>query len=390
MAWSQLAETLLLVTGGVVLFLVWQGARRRDRPAVQALRVNEERFRQLTALSADWFWETDAEYRLNWLSGGPAMAALFSAGPACGKRLWEVPGLEVEPRRLVEHLERLLHVEAQLPLFDFEISGKDADGVHCVHEVLGCARYDAAGRVLGYRGVGRDVTAKRRSERALAEAKERLERATESGNLAVWDYDVATDRMFLSEGWAMFLAREPVARTVRSADLLELVHLQDLEGVRRAYLAAMKGSTPNYHVEYRVKTRNGDWKWVLATGRVTQRDASGRALRMSGTVADIDARKRAEEATRDAEERYRSLIELAPDGVTVFSNGIIEYANPAAARIMKAGSPRELMGRKVEDFVHPEHRARFAERAGYLAAGPGVTGFEERKLLCLDGSEIVV
>ena len=387
---SPLVEALMLVAVATILFVAWNAARWRDRRAVQALRLNEERFRQLTALSADWFWETDAEYRLRWLSGGPAMAALFSSGPAYGRKLWEVPGIEVEPCRLVEHLERLLHIDAQLPLFDFEVTGKDVDGDSCVHEVLGRPRYDAAGRFLGYRGVGRDVTSKRRAERALAEAKERLELATVGGNLAVWDCDIATDRIFLSEGWARILGREPVAQTVQSANLLEVVHPKDRTVARDAYLSALTGKTPNYQVEYRVRTDSGNWKWIDSTGRVTQRDASGRALRMSGTVTDVDARKRAEQATRDAEERYRSLIELAPDGVTVFSNGIIEYANPAAARIMKAASPRELLGRKVADFVHPDHRARFAERAEYLAAGPGVTGFEERKLLGVDGSEVLV
>jgi diguanylate cyclase (GGDEF)-like protein/PAS domain S-box-containing protein len=111
---------------------------------------------------------------------------------------------------------------------------------------------------------------------------------------------------------------------------------------------------------------------------------------MSGTVADIDARKRAEQATRDAEERYRSLIELAPDGVLVHSGGVVEYANAAAARLFKAGSPQRLMGMRVEDLVHPEHRERVRERLAYLEAGPGTVSFEERKLPCLDGSETVV
>ncbi|MEK6246040.1 MAG: EAL domain-containing protein [Pseudomonadota bacterium] len=389
MAWSQLVDALLLVIGALVLFGVWTSARRRDRRATQALRVSEERFRHLTSLSADWFWETDAEHRISWLSGGPAVAALFGAEMAHGRKLWEVPGVMVEPRAQVEHFERLEELDAQMPFFDFTISRSDA-GERRVHRITGKPRYDASGKFLGYRGVGQDITEKRRAERALAEAKERLELATEGGNLALWDCDVATDRIYLSEGWARILGGEPLAQTVRSVDLLEIVHPQDRAAARNAYMGAVKASASNYHVEYRVQTASGDWKWVLASGRVMQRDAAGRALRMSGTVVEIDARKRAEQATRDAEERYRSLIELAPDGVTVFSNGIIEYVNPAAARLVKAASPKELLGRKVEDFVHPDHRARFAERMRYLGAGPGATSFEERRLQCTDGSDVLV
>src|SRR6185503_11400221 len=157
---------------------------RSDRLATQALRLSEERFRHLTSLSADWFWETDTQHRVSWLSGGAAVATLFGAEMAHGRRLWEVPGVLVEPQALVEHFQRLEELDAQLPFFDFMISRSDAGERH-VHRITGRPRYDAHGRFLGYRGVGQDITDKRRSERSLAEAKERLELATEGGNLAV-------------------------------------------------------------------------------------------------------------------------------------------------------------------------------------------------------------
>ena len=392
MVWSALVEAALLLTGGLVLLGVWFSARRRDLRATQALRVSEERFRHLTSLSADWFWETDTQHRVSWLSGGPAVAALFGAELAHGRRLWEVPGVLVEPRALVEHFERLEELDAQLPFFDFMISRSDA-GERRVHRITGKPRYDGAGKFLGYRGVGQDITDKRRSERSLAEAKERLELATEGGNLAVWDCDVGIGMIFVSHAWAKMLGEEPVAQNVRATDLLKRVHEGDRAGVKKAFVETLKGgAAPQspHNVEFRVRTATGDWRWLLATGRVSERDAEGRALRMTGTLVEIDARKRAEQASRDAEERYRTLVELAPDGVVIQSNGVIEYANSAAALMLGATSPRQLMGMKSEDFIHPEHRARHAERMGYLEAGPGKTPFEERRLRRLDGAETVI
>ena len=385
---SNLVEALLLVTGGLVLFGVWFSARRRDQRATQALRLSEERFRHLTSLSADWFWETDAQHRVSWLSGGPAVAALFGAEMAHGRKLWEVPGVAVEPRALVEHFERLLELDAQMPFFDFMISRSDA-GERRVHRITGKPRYDAAGRFLGYRGVGQDITEMRRAARALGEAKERLELATEGGNLAVWDCDVGADTVFLSRGWAKLIGEEPVARTLRSQDLYQAIHAADRDAVRASFLRALKGATVQ-SVEFRAWTVSGEWRWLLATGCVGERDAEGRALRMTGTIVDVDARKRAEQATRDAQERYRSLIELAPDGVIVSSGGVIEYANPEAARILKAGSAKRLLGTRSEEYIHPEHRARYRDRRAYLEAGPGTTAFEERTLRCFDGSDVVV
>ena len=386
MVWSQLVEALLLVTGGLVLLGVWYTARRRDLRATQALRVSEERFRHLTSLSADWFWETDAQHRVSWLSGGPAVAALFGAQLAHGRRLWEVPGVLVEPRALVEHFERLEELDAQLPFFDFVISRSDA-GERRVHRITGKPRYDAAGKFLGYRGVGQDITDKRRADRSLAEAKERLELATEGGNLAVWDIDIGNDQIHLGGGWIETMG---MRRFERSVDLYELVHPSDRERIRAAFLRAIKGEPAPSGLEFRMRTASGDWKWVYCMGRVTQRDDEGRALRMSGTIVEIDARKRAEQASRDAEERYRTLIELAPIGVVVQSDGMIEYANSAAATMLGAASARQLMGLRAETFIHEEHREQHRRRIAYLQAGPGKTAFEERRLRRLDGTETVI
>jgi diguanylate cyclase (GGDEF)-like protein/PAS domain S-box-containing protein len=263
-----------------------------------------------------------------------------------------------------------------------------------VHRITGKPRYDVSGRFLGYRGVGQDITDKRRAERSLGEAKERLELATEGGNLAVWDCDVGLGTIFLSHAWAKLLGEEPVARTARSAEIVERIHLRDRDAVRAAFVRTLKGTegrdTTANAVEFRVRTASGDWRWVLATGRVGERDAEGRALRMSGTVTDIDARKRAEQASRDAEERYRSLIELAPDAVIAFSDGHIDYANQAAARLLKAGTTKRLVGLRVEEIVHVAHRERLSERLRYVSAGPGRLEFEDRRLRCLDGSECTV
>ncbi len=315
------------------------------------------------------------------------MAALFGNATAYGKRLWEVPGITVEPQRLVKHLERLLHIDAQLPMFDFEIAGTDASGVRCVHTVLGRARYDREGRFLGYRGVGRDITLRRRAERALTDAKERLQSALDGSNSSIWNTNLATGEVYLSEGWAEFLGQPRVPTQTTVDELAGRVHTEDLARVRQSQIETMKGRRDAYTEEHRVRTAKGDWKWVQSRGKVVERDAAGRALRMTGTNVDITERKRAELALRDAEERYRALIELAPDGVLVGSGGLIEYANPAAARILKAGAVQKLLGLRYADLIHPEHAARYRERTAYLGAGPGTTSFEERRLRCLDGTD---
>ncbi|HJS36915.1 MAG TPA: PAS domain S-box protein, partial [Burkholderiales bacterium] len=386
MEWSLLTEALLLVTAAGIVFAAWMQARRRDRRATQALRASEERFRNLTALSADWFWETDAEHRITWLTGGPSVLGFFGSGLAFGKRLWELPGVELDGPAFTAHIDQL---ERRAPFFELELARARAGGGRHVHVVSGQPRYGAAGEFIGYRGVGRDITERRRGERELASAKERLELALDSSGGILWDTDLQTGKVYLSEGWAEFLGlpRAPTSTTVD--ELLRGVHPDDVPRGLKVSVEVLKGERPDYGGEHRFRVADGSWKWLLSRGRVTERDASGRALRMTGINLDVTARKQAEEARNEAEERYRSLVELAPDAVVVSCGGIIEYANPAAARLIRARSPEEVLGRSMESFVHPEHVQRYRERLGILSAGPHATGFEERRLRCLDGTEIV-
>jgi diguanylate cyclase (GGDEF)-like protein/PAS domain S-box-containing protein len=387
MDWTLATEALLLVAAAGIVFAAWMHARLRDRRATRALRASEERFRQLTALSADWFWETDAEHRITWLTGGPAVLGFFGSGLAFGKRLWELPGVELDGRDFTAQLERM---RRRAPFHELELARTGAGGERLVHVVSGQPRYDAAGAFFGYRGVGRDITERRRGERELTAAKQRLELALEGSRASLWDTDLKCGQVYLSEGWAEFLGlpRAPTATTVNA--LKEGVHAEDLARVVAVQMAVVKGERDDYVEEHRYRAADGSWKWLQSRGKVSERDAGGRALRMTGINLDITARKRAEGALAEAEERYRSLIELAPDAVVVSCGGIIEYANPAAARLVRAAAPREVLGRSMESFVHGEDVARYRERLAYLAAGPGATGFEERRVRRLDGSEVVV
>src|SRR3954469_10912636 len=97
----------------------------RSRRAAQALaeaRKGERRFRDLTELSADWFWETDASHRITWISGGAPVATFFGGTPAYGNRFWEIPGVQVESPTLEALLEGM---GERRPFFDLQLARTD-------------------------------------------------------------------------------------------------------------------------------------------------------------------------------------------------------------------------------------------------------------------------
>ncbi len=362
----MLEALLLAVLAGAGVYAVMQRRAGRVARVLREAAASEQRFRDLTELSADWFWETDASHRVTWISGGIPVATLFGGTPTYGKRFWEIAGVQVEPHALQALLDG---IGERLPFFDLEIKRDDDRGARQVHIISGQCRKDRDGRFLGYRGVGRDVTEQRRAERALAAAKQRLELALSGGNLAEWDYDLAADALYLGAVGAAFIGRGPGPTLARGAELLALIYPDDRAALVRSFIASVKAEARVHVTDFRVRAEAGGWRWLRLTGRVSERDGAGTATRMSGTVADIDDQRRAEEALRKTEQRYRALVSLSGDGVLVSTRGIVEFANAAAARILRAAAPQQLIGMECEELLRPEGRS--LECASTPLAEPG-------------------
>jgi diguanylate cyclase (GGDEF)-like protein/PAS domain S-box-containing protein len=360
------AALLILLSGGIVYVMMWFSFRKLARER-RDLEDNERRFRGLTELSADWFWETDAEHRVEWISGAP-VATFFGAASTYGKRLWEMPQVEVDPRALEAHLERLAK---ELAFFDLEISRTDGRGARQIHIISGQVRSDAAGRFAGYRGVGRDVTEQRIAEDRLFQAKERLELALDGGNLAEVHLDLAQSVVYAGDGWARFLGYDRSPQLTSMDELFALIHKDDQPGFREAFVATLKGDRPEFSREFRILHRQGTWRWLYARGRVMERDRKNvRALRMSGTLADIDARKRAEDAVRKTELRFDNVADLSREYVwETDASWRYTYLSERVEAVL-GYSRAEMLGLTPREFMPlGEHREVEAWFGGHATQG---------------------
>jgi PAS domain S-box-containing protein len=107
-------------------------------------------------------------------------------------------------------------------------------------------------------------------------------------------------------------------------------------------------------------------------------------------VSDITDRKKTEEALRESEHRYRSLIELSPDAILVHAGGKYIYSNPAGLRLFGAENSDELLGKKVLDLVDPAYRDIVGEKIEQSYTRKTPTAKREAKILRLDGTPVVV
>lgn len=151
---------------------------------------------------------------------------------------------------------------------------------------------------------------------ALQKSQERLELALDASELALWDWDLLSDKIYHTRTESIFgLAADKIHGVL--TDLRPLMHPDDLPVLRHAMIEHMKQRTDAYAVEYRVKHSDGHWLWIEDRGRAVQRDANGRVLRMLGTRRDISLRKQHDKeldlASRVFDAGSESIVILDPD-----------------------------------------------------------------------------
>ncbi|MFH1112970.1 MAG: PAS domain S-box protein [Pseudomonadota bacterium] len=206
--------------------------------------------------------------------------------------------------------------------------------------------------------VTRDIDDWKKTQDALRESEQRLELALAGADLALWDWNVQTGEAVFNRRWAEMLGYDPrdVEPQIRSWE--KLLHPDDVPVVMQALNAHLNGTSPAYETEHRLRTKSGDWLWVLDRGKVVNRDAQGRPLRAVGTHLDITTRKSAEMALRQSEEKYRKILETIADGY--------HEADLAGNLILVNDSLCEILGYSREELIGMNYRNLMDEHNAQL------------------------
>jgi two-component system, cell cycle sensor histidine kinase and response regulator CckA len=137
-------------------------------------------------------------------------------------------------------------------------------------------------------------------------------------------------------------------------------------------------------LEKRFRKKDGSEVWVYATTSVLH-SASGEPLHLVSVVEDITQRRGAQSALLQSEERFRQVVESAPEGIVVEAQCIILYLNPVAVRLLGGESAGQLLGRCMLDLIHPDERSAAMDRSAMVARGSPAP-LAERRYIRLDGS----
>ena len=201
-------------------------------------------------------------------------------------------------------------------------------------------------------------------QRALRDSEERYALAMEGANEGHWDWDIATDRLFLSPKMKMLEGRTVnSAITTRTAWIAEtVIHPSDVPRFEAALADHFAGHTSRYECEYRIRQSNGEWCWVLARGRCL-RDPTGKPYRFVGSAIDVTAQKQAQIDKEHLEGQLRQSQKM--EAIGTLAGGIAHDFNNILGAILgygelahKHSAEGSALRRYVDNVMHAAGRAK--------------------------------
>ncbi len=233
-------------------------------------------------------------------------------------------------------LEQALRGERE---FNPEFRVIHADGsIHYI-QAYALIQRDPAGEPLRMVGLNFDITDRKQAEVALRGSEERWQLAVAGANDGIWDWNVQANTVFLSSRWKEMRGFSEADNNNSLQEWLDGIHPDDYEAVMGGVTHHFAGNTEFFEMEYRVRCKDGSYKWILDRGKAL-RDGTGQVIRMAGSETDITQRKLAETALRESEEWSRSLMEGAGDAILLSDiNGHCLTGNRKAEELL--GYPRE-------------------------------------------------
>jgi two-component system, sensor histidine kinase PdtaS len=234
-----------------------------------------------------------------------------------------------------------------------------------------------------------DITDRKKAETELQKNQYLLSEAMEMAHMADWEFDVPTgiftfnDRFYALYGTTA--EREGGYQMTAEVYAREFVHPDDRDIVAEEVNNALTTPDPGYRAlrKHRIIRRDGQVRDIIVRIRI-DKDTEGRTVKTHGANQDITEQSRAEDALRESEERYRTLVDQLPDYIIVHREGILLYANPTASSQF-GYTVEEVIGKPILQFIAPEHHDTVRQAIIRRMAGENLPAYE-MKMKAKDGT----
>ena len=371
---------MLLRTWGIQRDITdrWQAEKARTL-AEQALRESEQRFRSAAQAGKMFAYEWDAATDI--VRHSPEAAQILGIDQAA-----HITGQEILTKVHPDDREKLLAAMAELspekPHLQISYRMIRPDGIVIWVERNSQAHFSEQGTMLRIVGMVVDITARKHAEEGLRQKEEALMEAQHLAGVGSWQWDSRTDSVIWSKELYRLMGLDPQLPAPSYKEHERLFTAESWERLQRAVEAALQAGTP-YELDLEVVSPKSTVKWEIARGEPL-RDGSGEIIGLRGTVQDITERRRAEEAIRESEQRFRLVANTAP--VMIWMSGVDKLCNYFNEPWLEfTGRPLDAeLGNGWAQGVHPDDLKKCLDT--YTQAFDRREGFEmEYRLRRHDG-----
>jgi PAS domain S-box-containing protein len=307
---------------------------RRLSEARESLEASRERFALAVAGSDEGIWLYDFTARQVFVSARARELSGLPPGPETQAMDEWFASLTLHPDDAPQREVAFdAHLAGKTPAYEGEFRLRHPDGAYRWVRIHGVCIRDGIGTPQRMAGSITDVDARKRAEAALRASEERFQLAVAGANQGLWDWDLTSDTLFVSARAQEFMGLVPSEPLRPRREWIERssYHPDDVESVRRAVSAHLRGRTPCFEIEHRLRHRSGAWHWYRQRG-VALTDEHGRPYRMAGSMEDITDRKDAEADRSRLEGQLLQAKKL--EAIGTLAGGIAHDFNNILAAIL--------------------------------------------------------
>lgn len=226
---------------------------------------------------------------------------------------------------------------------------RSPDGKHWI--LRSAPVLDAQGAVSQIVHMQFEVTGLMQAKQRLEASEERWKFALEGAQEAVWDYDVPSGRLQCSPMWHTMLGYHDGEPPLHISHWEDLLHPDDRVPALNMLWAHFRGETERFDFEYRLRCRDGSFKWIHSRGKLMEKNSTGAPVRFIGTHYDMSERKAAEEQILANEAFLENLLGSIDEGISVIGPDMtVRYANQTMIRWYAEETP--VVGRKCHQAFH--------------------------------------
>jgi len=331
----------------------------------EALVKSEEKFRDLVETSLDPIWEMDMNGTFTYMSQACLEVLGYSPEEVQGKTVFS---LVAEPARQAFFHEFATHDRSAKVTRELELPLLCRDGRAKLFEIRSIPRLDAKHQLIGFRGIARDITERRKAEDRLRKSEEKFRSLVETSPDMIWEVNLEGTVLYASPKVKDIMGYAPELLIGKSVgDFIPEQARPRFGQIMQEFTASTASIAP---IEFPGVHRDGHPVFLeIRVARITGPD--GKTIGFRGTGRDITERRKAEDLLKKSEEKFRSLVETSPDMVwEIDREGRILYISPKVTDFM-GYAPEDLVGKNVADAIPPQARSHFREMMVEYALSTG-------------------